>query len=275
MAGTGSARGHHNVNLHIRMRLGQGLKALGVIHVLRAAHAKVEVNGVFHTGGQCAAHDGQHRRQPRATAHAQHGAGVFLPQISRAQRAADAQGRAHLKLLKDVFGNATVGHAANLELHLSVIAQTGHGVGANVFGRELQAEVLTGAERDRLGQLDANAADVVRGLFNGRDRGFDDARRVHHHFVGLGQLNHAVTHEHRLAGQHVVVFCGVWPTELGAAAAHLPRDHAAAAGAAAPGHAAVRHRQLVRAQHVQQIASAFHAQAQVHGLNDEFHFAVG
>ena len=192
MAGTGGTGGHDDMDDHIRVFSGQSLQALGVVHVLGTAHAEVQVNRVAHAGRQGAPHDRQHRCQAGAAAHAEHGAAVLLPQVGRAQRAADAQGCAHLQLLENIGGDPAIGHAADLEFPFTIVMQAGHGIGAYVLGRELHGGILAGAEFNRLGQLDADAADVVRGLFDGCDRALHDARGVHHNLVHLGQLDGAV-----------------------------------------------------------------------------------
>ena len=271
LASTGRTSGDNDVHDHIRVFSGQGLQTLGVVHILGTAHAKVQMNGVVHAGGQGATHDGQHGRQAGATAHAEHGAGVLLPQVGRAQRAANAQGRADFQLIKDKGSDAAIGHAADLKFPFTVIVQTGHGIGADVFGRELHGGILAGAEFDRLGQLDADAADVMGGLFDGSDRSLDDARGVHNHLVHLGQLDGAVVGQHGLAGQHIVILVSLGAASLGATIAHLAGHHAATASAAAARHATVGDGQLVGPKHVQQIASAVYVQTHIERFDDEFH----
>ena len=270
-AGRRLAHGDHDVHAHIGMTGGQLLQALNVVQVLCAAHAEIQVDGVVHARRERAAHDGEHRRQARAAAHTQHRSGVLAAQVSRAQRAADANRRAHGQLIEHVFGDAATGHLADLELHLGVIGQTGHRVGTDVLGRELQGGVLARRKRQRLGQLDANLADVVRGLFDRHHGALDDACRVHHHLVHLGNLDGAGLAQHRLAGQHIALAIDGRTARFGPAVAHIALDHLAAAGAAAARHAAVGHRHTVGVQNLQQVLTTLEREVEVVRLYDEFH----
>ena len=105
--------------------------------------------------------------------------------------------------MRDIAGDATVGHLPDVELEQAVAGQAGHRIGSDMFGRELQRRVLARAEFERLGQLDAHAANVVRRLLDGGDGALDDACRMHHHLVELGQLDGAALGQHGLAGEDV------------------------------------------------------------------------
>ncbi len=128
---------------------------------------------------------------------------MLAPEIGAAKRAAGADRGTDCQLIEYILGHAATGNESDLELHFRVPRQAGHRIGSDMFGRELQRRVLARAEFERLGQLDAHAANVVRRLLDGGDGALDDACRMHDHLVELGQLDGAALGQHGLAGEDV------------------------------------------------------------------------
>ena len=253
------------------MPIGQCAQPVQVVEVFAAAHREVEVDGVVHARGDGASHNRQHRRQPRAATHAQHRPGVFAAQVRRAHRTAHPHGIARAERVEDVLRHPSPRHAAHLELHHLVTREARHRIGANVFWGELQRGVLARAEGQRLGQLERDAANVVRDRFDVEHRAFDDARGVGDHLVHIGNLDGAVAHQRGLTGQYLALPGRLRATGFRTAVQHLTVSHRATAGAAAPGQAAVGNGHPVRTQHLQQVLSDRRLQVLLQGLNDQLH----
>jgi site-specific recombinase XerD len=161
-----------------------------------------------------------------------------------------------------------------MELQLGVAAQPGHRIGPRQVGRELQLRVLARGKLQRLVRLQAQAADVVREHVDARDRRLQDARRMHHDLVGLRDLDGAALGQRGLAGQHVALALAVGAVRADgvlSAVEHLARHHLAAAGAAAPRHAAVGHRHVVLAQHFEQVRAGANLERAGQGVNVQVH----
>ena len=233
------------------------------------------MDGIAHAAFNGAAQDRENRRQAGAARHTQHGGLVFFAQVSRAQRPTDLHRVPQLQLVGDVARHATVGHQADMELKRSIVAETGHGIGAGMLGCELELCVLTGRKLNRLGRLQHQPFDVVRHVFQSHHGGLDDARRVHHDFVGLGNLDGAGLGDVGPARQHIGVVAVVGLLLIDTTFHHLARHHLATAGAASPRHARIRHRHLRSAQRLQQIGARLDLHDAVEGLNKNFHGVTG
>jgi len=196
---------------------------------------------------------------------------MLAAQVSRPERPADLHGVADLEVVRDVAGHAPVRHQTNVELEQAVAGQSGHGVRPGMFRCELQLHVLARRKRHRLGRAQHQPLDVVGQVLKGDDRRLDDARRVHHHLVGLRYLDRAGLGEVGLAGQHVALFAGQRPLLFARPFHHLAIEHPATAGAAAPGHARVRHRHLGVLQRLQQVGAGLDPDDTVEGLNEDVH----
>ncbi|MNS95862.1 hypothetical protein D3C72_1301380 [compost metagenome] len=271
LAVAGGAGDHHDVHLQAGMLRLQFAQLRQAVHVGVGTHAEVKVDRLHEPRRDRAAHDRQDGREPRAARRAKHGTAVLGAQVGGAQRAAHAHGVAHAQLFEDVGGDAAARHTAHMEFELRVAAQPGHRVRPCQLGAELQLRVLARRELQRLVGFEAQAADVVREHVDARDRGLEHARRVHHHLVGLGDLDGAAFGQRALAGQHVTLALPVGPDRVLAAVEQLPRHHLAAAGAAAPRHAAVRHRHLVLAQHLEQVRAGADLEGAGKGVNVQVH----
>jgi len=94
---------------------------------------------------------------------------------------------------------------------------------------------------------------------------------MHHHLVGLGDLDRAALGQGGLAGQHVALALAVGTDGVLACVEHLARHQLAAAGAAAPGHAAVRHRHMVLAQHLEQVRAGADLERAGQGVDVQVH----
>jgi hypothetical protein len=273
--GAGGRGGADDVHGQARMLALQLLQPGAAVDVARRAHADVQVDRVAQTLGDRAAQDGQDRRQTGATGDAQHRPVVSAPQVGRPERAAHLHGVTDPQAIGDVAGDAPVGHAPDMELEHAVAGEAGHRIRSSVLGRELELHVLAGRELDRLGRSQHQPLDVVRQVLDRSDGGLDDARRVHHDLVGLRDLDRARLGEVGLAGEHVAVAAVERPALFSGAFHHLAVDHAAAAGAAAPRHARVRHRHLRGLQRLQQIGARFEPDHAVEWLNEKVHGGVG
>jgi hypothetical protein len=162
-----------------------------------------------------------------------------------------------------------------VELERTVARQARHRVRARMVRRELQLHVLPGRELDRLGGLQHEAPDVVRQRLDRAHARLDDARRVHDDLVGLRNLDRARLGHEGLAGEHVLVAPFERTLLRAAGVEHLAFGHPAAAGAAAPGPAAVGHRHLRRAQGLEQVRTRLDLDDPLQRLHPHFHRADG
>src|SRR5690606_22937837 len=138
------------------------------------------------------ANDRQHRCQARSPAHAEHGPSVFAPQVGRAKGSTHPQIASYLQLIEKVLCHTPAVHPANLELHLFVVRQAGHGIRPDVVWRELKGRVLARTELKWLGQLDPDSTNVVRGMFNGNNGTLEDLCRMGHDLIHIRDLDGAV-----------------------------------------------------------------------------------
>jgi hypothetical protein len=137
--------------------------------------------------------------------------------------------------------------------------------------RELQLDILTWREVQRLGRAQAQALDVVRQVFNRGDRRFHDSRRMHDHFVRLRDLDGAGLDQHALAGQHMAIAVQVRHLVFLSQFHHLARHDFATAGSTTARDTAVRNRDRVLPEHLKQVGTWVHVDQAVLRLYEQVH----
>src|SRR6185437_9241648 len=126
---------------------------------------------------------------------------------------------------------------------------------------------------ERLGQLQAQALDVVREVLDGENSRLEYLRGMNDDLVHLGYLDCAILDERRLAGEHRFAHVD-WRIRFTAASReYTTRSDAATARSATARHATVRNGNLIGTQDVEQVVSRTHVERALQRQNGYLHDA--